>query len=148
MLSDKASWHSHHQPSQHRLPGSTAQYQVGFDLVQLPAVVPNGIVQAPVAVDVLLHGGQVHAPGHHVHLRLQKKRDCPSSAGDSFLAAAGAKGPGNRYSSASAKTKDVELLGRLRQEDQFSLGVQSQPGPHNETPRRKKRKAVHKANTY
>lgn len=52
----------------------SSKYQVSFDLVQLPAVVPNGVVDAPVAADVLLHRGQVHAPGHHVHLRLPRRQ--------------------------------------------------------------------------
>lgn len=55
-----------------------SMYQVSLNFVQLPAIVPNGVVDAPVAVDVLLHRGQVHAPGHHVHLRLPRERACPS----------------------------------------------------------------------
>lgn len=55
----------------------SSKYQVGFDLVQLPAVVPDGVVDAPVAADVLLHRGQVHAPGHHVHLRLPRETEGP-----------------------------------------------------------------------
>ena len=55
----------------------SSKYQVSFDLVQLPAVVPDGVVDAPVAADVLLHRGQVHAPGHHVHLRLPRETEGP-----------------------------------------------------------------------
>lgn len=89
----------------------TEKYQVGFDFVQLPAVVSDGIVDTPVAVYVLLHRGQVHTPGHHVHLRLIENRKRQGRALHClqlthFSTASRVKISGAINSSASDKTKD------------------------------------------